>query len=193
MASNDGSNAVVAAIAALAAERRYDTMGPLGLGPRYNPTVSTVSLTITRPADTNAYAANDSFSNSTSAPLTGGYQLLNMARAPGGSGTITDAIFTMSASTALQGELWLFDQPVTTINDNSAFAISDAEAQTIVGVIPFNCVDTTSNNAISYVTNIGIGYTCIAPMTDLRCLVKIMNAPTPASAEVLSIRLKVVN
>ncbi len=184
---------VVGAIQDQTAEYRYLTSGPFGLGPNYNPQIKTVGFTITRPADSNAYAANDAFSNSTSAPLTGGYPLISVARAPGGSGTITDAIFSTSASMALQGELWIFDQPVTNVNDNAAFAISDAEALTLVGVIPFNCVDTTSNNAISYVTNIGVGYNCVGTSTNLYCLVKVINAPTPGSAEILGVRLKVMN
>ncbi len=184
---------IIDAITTQTAEMRYLTRGPLNRDPTYNPTVATVSTSFARPADSNAYAANDTWSNSTSAPLTGGYMLVNMARAPGGSGTITDAIFSTSASTALQGELWIFDSPVTNVADNSAFAISDAEALTLVAVIPFNCVDTTSNNAVSYVTNIGIGYSCVGASQNLYCMVKVMNAPTPGSAEVLGIRLKVMN
>jgi hypothetical protein len=194
MAAQDAlMQGIIDAINKQTVDINYPVVGPLGTGPNYNPTVKTVSLSITRPADSNAYAANDAFSNSTSAPLTGGYQFLNMARSPGGSGTITDAIFSMSTANSLQGELWLFDQPVTNINDNAAFAISDAEALTLVAVIPFNCTDTTSNNAISYVTNIGIGFTCVGASSTLYGLVKVMNAPTPASADVLGIRLKVVN
>lgn len=193
MASNDELLAIVAAIDRQTDDFRYMMMGPLNQFPIYNPTVATRSISITRPADSNAYAANDAFSNSTSAPTTGGYQFVNMARAPGGSGTITDAIFSMSTANSLQGELWLFDQPVTNIADNAAFAISDAEALTLVGVIPFNCTDTTSNNAISYVTNIGIGYTCVGAAPILWGLVKVINAPTPSSADVLGIRLKVMN
>ncbi len=183
---------VIDAITAQTAEIRYMTLGPLGVSPGYNPTVRTVGFTITRPADSSAYTANDAFSNSTSAPLAGGYPLYNMARAPGGSGTITDAIFSTSIAMALQGELWIFDQPVTNINDNAAFTVPDSEVLNLVGIIPFNTVDTTAANAVSYVTNIGIGYTCVGPMTDLRCLVKVINAPTPGSAEILGVRLKVM-
>ncbi len=194
MAAQDAlMQGIIDAINNQTADLRYMTLGPLGNGPFFNPTVATVSLTITRPADTNAYTANDAFANSTSAPENGGYTLRNMARVPGGSGTITDAEFSTSASMALQGELWIFDQPVTQTNDNGALSVSDSDILNLVGVIPFNCVDTNSANAISYVTNIGIGFTTIAPSQNLRCLVKVMNAPTPGSAEVLSIRLKVMN
>lgn len=153
---------------------------------------STISTTITRPTDTNAYTANDAFANSTSAPTVGGFTLTGMARESGVTGEIMDAVFSMSAGTALQGELWLFDQAVTAINDNAAFSVSDSDILNLVGIIPFNCTDTTAANSVSYVTGIGIGYTCVGT-ANLRCLVKVMNAPTPGNAEVLSIRLKVRN
>lgn len=154
--------------------------------------VQTISSSVTRPSDTNAYAANDALSSSTSAPTVGGGTLTGMARASGGPGKILDAVFSMSAGSALQGELWIFDQAVTAINDNAAFSVSDSDILNLVGIIPFNCVDTTAANAASYVTNIGIGYTCVGS-ANLRYLVKVMAAVTPASAEVLSIRLHVDN
>ncbi len=154
--------------------------------------VSTLDATVTRPTDTNAYAANDAWANSTSAPTTGGFSLTSAASSLGGSGKITDAIISASAGTALQGEIWLFDQAVTAINDNAAFTISDAEALTLVGIIPFNCVVTTAANSVSYVTTIDIRFTCVGT-ANLRFLVKVLNAPTPGNAEVLGIRLHVEN
>lgn len=156
------------------------------------PAVSTVSTTITRPSDTNAYAANDAFSNSTSAPTSGGFTFTSACRASGGYGTITDAVVSASAGTAYQGELWIYDQAATNINDNSAFTSSDSDVQNLVGVIPFQTTDTTAANAISYVTGLNIGYTCVGTV-NLRFLVKIMAAVTPASAEVLAVRIKVQN
>ncbi len=183
---------IIDAIGNQTADLRYTLAGPLNAPISYNPNVATISMSFARTADTNAYTANDAWANSTSAPVNGGFTLVGMARTVGGSGTITDAEFSTSAATALQGELWLFDQAVTATNDNAALSVSDADILNLVGVIPFNCVDTNSANAISYVTNIGIGYTCVGS-ANLRFLVKVMNAPTPGSAEVLSIRLKVMN
>jgi hypothetical protein len=154
--------------------------------------ISTISTSIVRPSDANAYTANDALADSTSAPTTGGFTLSGMARRSGGGGLIRDAVFSMSAATALQAEIWLFDQAITAVNDNAAFSLSDSDVLNLVGVIPFNCTDITALNAISYVTGLDIGYTCVGS-ANLRYLVKVINAPTPASAEVLSIRLKVEN
>lgn len=152
----------------------------------------TVSTDVTRPADTTAYAANDALSDSTSAPTSGGFTFTSAARKSGGSGIITDAIITTSAdaATLLQGEIWIFDTSVTNINDNSAFAVSDTEIKTYVGKIPFTMED-AGNNGAAHVTNLSIGFTCVGS-ANLRFLVKVKNAYTPASGEVLTTRLKII-
>lgn len=152
----------------------------------------TVSTDITRPADTTAYAANDAWSDSTSAPTSGGYTFTSAARVSGGSGIITDAIITTSndAGTLLQGEIWLFDTSVTNINDNTAFAVSDAEIKTFVGKIPFLLEDAGNNGSFS-AQNLNIGFTCVGT-ANLRYLVRVKNAYTPASGEVLTVRLKII-
>ncbi len=157
------------------------------------PVVTTLTASITRPADSNAYAANDAYAQSTSAPLTGGYMLLGAARTLGGSGKITDAIVVASAATAYVGELWLFNTRVTAIADNAAFTITDAEALTLVGIIPFSTSDTTAANAVSYITGLDYRYTCAANDTSLYFLVKVMGVVTPGSAEILSVAIKVEN
>jgi hypothetical protein len=152
----------------------------------------TCSTDVTRPADTTAYAANDALSNSTSAPTSGGFTWTSAARVSGGSGIITDAMICTSADagTLLQGEIFIFNQAVTNINDNAAFAISDAEAKTCIGKIPFTLED-IGNNGWFHATNLNIGFTCVGT-ADLRFLVRVKNAYTPASAEVLTFVVKIL-
>lgn len=154
----------------------------------------TVSAMITRPADTTAYASGDAFANSTSAPTAGGFTLTSVARASGGSGIILGAVISMSGPNAgapINGELWIFDQAVTAINDNAAFAISDAEAQTLVALIPFTANRSGGNNAVAFIPNIMAGFTCIGS-ANLRFLVKVVAAYTPASGEVMSVRAMIL-
>jgi hypothetical protein len=160
--------------------------------PTVGPGFVTVSTDVTRPADTTAYAANDAWSDSTSAPTSGGFTFTSAARASGGSGIITDAIITTSAdaATLLQGEIWIFDTSVTNINDNSAFAVSDAEIKTCVGKIPFTLED-AGNNGFAHILGLNIGFTAVGS-ANLRFLVKVINAYTPVSAEVLTVRLKIL-
>lgn len=160
------------------------TTNPL---PVLSPTgVFTCSTDVTRPADTTAYAANDALSNSTSAPTSGGFTFSNAARASGGSGIILGATFATSndPGTALQGELFIFDQSVTNINDNSAFAVSDSEIKTCVAKIPFVLED-VGNNDFFNAQGLYIPFTC-SGSADLRFLVRVKNAYTPANAEVLT-------
>ncbi len=152
----------------------------------------TVTTQVTRPSDTNVYAAEDTLANSTSAPTSGGFTLTSCARASGGTGVITDAVIGMStnAGTSLQGEVWLFDTSVTEVNDNAAFSISDADRDKLVGIIPFTTNQSGSLNASACVTGLNIGFTCVGS-ANLRFLVKVKNAYTPASAEVFTVRLKI--
>ena len=155
--------------------------------PRLDP--FTVDLQITRPANTTTYAVNDALADTT--PTAGGFTLTGMARVSGGSGFISDAVFSFEedAATPLQGELWLFDQSVTAVTDNAAFAVSDAEARTLVGIIPFVLTD-GGNNGIHHVERVNLPYTC-SGSANLRALVRVKNAYVPTTnSSILTVRLK---
>jgi hypothetical protein len=149
-----------------------------------------VQTDITRPADTTAYAANDCLSDSTSAPTSGGFTLTSICRKSGGSVLITDVIVTTSndPATTLQGEVWLFNTAVTNINDNTAFAVSDTEIKTCVGKIPFALED-AGNNGFYHAQNLSILATA-SGSANLRFLIRVKNAYTPANAEVLTVIVK---
>lgn len=171
------------------------------LGNLIDPAVSyaaTATTTITRPADTNAYVANDTWADSTSAPTTGGFTFTSACRTSGGSGVILSVavVSSVDPATLLQGEIWIFDSAVTAVNDNAAFALSDGDALKLIpgGVIPFTLSSTTGGSGTnSYYTSgaLNIGYTC-SGSANLRYLVKVKNAYTPASAEALTVRLNAV-
>ena len=152
----------------------------------------TLSTDVTRPADTAVYAANDALSDSTTAPTSGGFTFTGAGRISGGSGIITDAIIVSSADavTLLQGEVYIFNQSATNINDNAAFAVSDAEAKTCIGRIQFTLED-IGNNGWFHAQNLSIGYTCVGT-ANLRFLVRVKNAYTPVSAEVFTFIIKCI-
>lgn len=150
----------------------------------------TASTDITRPADTAAYAAGDALANSTSGPTASGFTLTGVGIVSGGAGVITDMIITSSnPAGGLQGEIWIFDSAVTAVNDNAAFAISDAEVKTLVAVVPFTLVAGT-NNAQAAV-DVWKGYTC-SGSANLRYLVRVAVAYTPTSSEVITVRAKAI-
>lgn len=152
----------------------------------------TVSTDVTRPADTTTYANGDCWSDSTSAPTSGGFTLTGAARASGKSGIITDAIICTNndPATQMQGEIWIFDTAVTNVNDNSPLVVSDSEIKTYIGKIEFTTED-AGNNISYHARNLNIGFTCIGS-ANLRFLIKVKNAYVPASAEVLTVRLKIM-
>jgi hypothetical protein len=149
-----------------------------------------VQTNVTRPADTVAYAANDALSDSTSAPTSGGFTLSSIARASGGSVLITDVIVTSDndPATPLQGEVFLFNTSVTNVNDNTAFVVSDTEIKTCVAKIPFALED-VGNNDFYHAQNLNIVATC-SGSANLRFLIRVRNAYTPASAEVITVIVK---
>ncbi len=157
---------------------------------------ATVDVTATRMTDTTTYAANDAWANSDSAPTAGGYTLTSAARKSGGMGIITDVILSSTNDPALllQGELWIFDSAPTAINDNAAFALSDADILKLVAVIPFTLADTgaaTGANSFAVINGLNVGFTCVGT-ANLRMLVKVKNAYVPANAEVLTARFKII-
>lgn len=145
---------------------------------------------ITRPADTTAYAAGDAISNSTSAPTAGGFTLTGAGIVSGGAGIITDLVIASSKPAGgLQGEVWIFDSAVTAINDNAAFAISDAEIKTLVAVVPFTTIAGTNNSQAC--VDVWKGYVCNGS-ANLRYLVRAAAIYTPDSAEVITVRGKTI-
>lgn len=150
----------------------------------------TATTTITRPADANAYTANDAFANSTSAPTSGGFTLTGMCRASGGSGILTDATFIYSTATAVAGTVFIYDSAPTAQNDNAAWSVSDSDQLKLVGTIPFVTV-ADAVNAYHNVQNLNMGYTC-SGSANLRYMVKITTGYTPASGDTLTIRAKFI-
>jgi hypothetical protein len=149
----------------------------------------TVTTTITRPANTAAYAAADNV-GSTDA---GGYTFTNCARISGGSGIITDmhAYWIDLAATKLQGELWIMDSSFTATADNSPITLSDTEALTLVAIIPFTMFAGPSGD-MAHVQNLSIGFTTVGS-ANLRFAVVARNAATPAAnSSTLTFRLKIL-
>lgn len=147
--------------------------------------VVTRSLSITRPANTTQYAVDDVLANATVNDLV----LTNVAGTDY-SGTILDMVAISDAvpATTLQGEVWLFDKPVAQVADNAAFALSDAHATTLVSVIPFTLLAQASNS-LAVISGINVGYNCITQ--DLYALIKVKNAYTPVSGEIVTFRFKI--
>lgn len=151
-----------------------------------------VTASYTRPGDTSIYAIGDAYANSTSAPTAGGLTFTNAAKASGKGGLIKklQVVDSNGPGTPIQGELWLFRSAPTAINDNAAFALSDADALLVEAIIPFTTEVKAANNSIACIP-LEEAFVC-SGSANLRGLVRLLNAYTPANAETLSFSLDIL-
>jgi len=157
-----------------------------------------ISASFTRPADTNAYAAGDVVCNSTSAPAV--MQFLESVRVVGGSGIITKASILDYANqgTKLECELWLFTDDPAAVNDNAAFAPSDAELAYLIGVIPVvdDYVGLSGSGADGSVVIqsaiVDLPFQAAVASSTIYGVLVARNAYTPISAEVFTVRLHIL-
>ena len=101
------------------------------------PNQKLIEASFTRPADVVAYASGDVYANSTTAPVI--MTFAGAGRTAGAGGRILGATLIHGAAqtTKLSADLWLFDTTVVMDNDNAPFTPTDAEADTVVAVVPF--------------------------------------------------------
>lgn len=103
-----------------------------------------------------AYATGDYMGTSTT-PQT----FTNVCRSSGGTGIISGLIVSDKIATAnVEMELWLFSATFTAPTDNAAWAISDAEATTVIGTISLSTLNwkASSNNQVYCDTGINIPF-----------------------------------
>jgi len=142
-------------------------------------------VSVTRPANTTAYAANDAWSSSTSSPAN--IEFTSMAKSAGKGGVLMTAMVSSSKASSLQFEVQLFDSAPTQVNDNSAFTVSDTDQLKKVGTFQgtLQAAGSSPNSEVTIALN--LAYVCAA--TSLFAMVRVLSAYTPDNAEVLSIRL----
>ena len=74
------------------------------------------------------------------------------------SGVIESALYFDLDDEGLQVDLWLFNAAPAAQTDNSAFALTDAELQTVIGVISFTSFSDAANGQFSARNGMGLGY-----------------------------------
>jgi hypothetical protein len=152
-----------------------------------------VSGSITRPANTTAYASGDAVSDATgNAHFTFQRPLRNGTR-----GEVVAARITSSAggvATALDAELWLFHTDVAAVADNAAWTLTDAEAVTRIGVVEFPTADwrlNANNCGCDVYPNIPFVAARDGAGTEISLYGQLVarNGYTPASGEVITVEL----
>lgn len=156
-----------------------------------------VSVEKTRPADTNAYAAKDAISESTSAGTV--WTFTSIARAAGGSGYIVKANLQTDQTTNTESfRLHLFNAAPTAINDNVACSAPlYANASSYVGTIDFPAARVEGTGATAAYANATTNTSgCLLPLAfvtaadaNLYALLETPTGFTPASAQKITITL----
>ena len=144
----------------------------------------------TRPANTTAYAQNDSVSDSASAPTALTFSAAG--RSPDFSGKIINAVLVDAnggASTPGDFKLWLFDAEPTPTNDNAALSVSDADALNAIGVITFTAHHAGAASIVYAADQTYLPIPFVNATGILYGLLQADNAYTPASAGVLTVKL----
>ena len=159
-----------------------------------------ITQSLARPANTTQYAAGEVISEVTS---NNHFTFPDMANPGALSGQIDRAIITSSADGSgvllPDLELWLFDTDIAEVADNAAFAVTDAEMLTLVGVIDFPVanwkVGLSGGNSCCEGDRAGgnplpMIYKC-KTVSDFSLFGQLVtrNAYTPISGEVFSVRL----
>lgn len=158
----------------------------------------TTAVSFTRPANTTQYTAGDVVCNA--ATLVFPSAIKNM------SAVLQHAMITSSNNATAKPtlELWLFDTTVAAVADNAAFAPTDAEMLTLIGVIDFASSDfnvglsgaATNGNVMCEAKNLGIplarvpggGGEIYGQLVD-----RTAAGYVPISAEVFQIRLRILD
>jgi hypothetical protein len=153
------------------------------------------TLTMTRPNNTNVYAAGDEIADTAG---TAAQRTFACARVNNGTGVITGACLIYSNNPVVTPvlELYLFDTDPTSAGDNNAFAPTDAQLATAIGVITFPApkVGTTgtSGNLIYVSDPLSIQFAATGGTTSIFGLLVTRIGFTPiAVSETLTIRLRV--
>jgi hypothetical protein len=148
-----------------------------------------VSKSVTRPTNTDGYTANDVIGTVMA------FEGLANFREGGALIQSAALISSQNAATKLDADLLLFSSSVTAAADNAAFVPTDAQMETLVGVISFPTASgkaghagaAAAGNAFCSVANLGI-----AAPTELYGVLIARNAYAPVADEKITINLGVI-
>lgn len=101
---------------------------------------------------TTAYTAGDQVGTQ--------FTLASAARASGGTGRIASVVLTSAADIIGAYDVVFMRSSITLAADNAAFAISDADANAVLGIVQLAGAFDIGNNRIAQAHNLAIPYDC---------------------------------
>lgn len=156
---------------------------------------ASVVTSVTRPANTTAYAAGDVVAAADDSNLTF-LGVVRQGNQPAFTGQVSTVLITSSANVGTKPdmELWLFSAIPATVGDNAPFTPSDAELATLVGVVDLPQASWYEANSAS--GDSGNSCCIVQPSlvfqgssVDLYGVLVIRNAYVPVSGEVFTVKL----
>ena len=155
------------------------------------------SDTFTRPADTTAYAAHDSVSDSTSGPTA--MEFTNVVASAGATATIVSAEVLTNVTITPTLRLHLFSTGPTLCNDNSAYTMAWSDRAGYLGFVDIGPLESAGTGSdMSYAkatTNLGnlpLPFKTATGSTSIYGVLETLDVFTPASAENFEVRLYVM-
>lgn len=159
------------------------------------PRVSIVEKAITREANATAYAAGKALSSSASAPtLAADHTLADPASGIGHGGRLRTLTLTKShqSTTNADFDVYVFDQPITPLEDLADFDPTDAEMATLVHVERIAAADWRAGAAnAGVVKQMDVPFV-VGSVNALYFAIVARGNYTPASGEVFTLRAGVV-
>lgn len=148
-----------------------------------------VEVTITRPADTTAYSANDAISSSTSAPAAIIFDLATAGLEAGGSGYLVKArLISNKSDITPRIRVHLYKSAPSQVNDNSAFPLLWANRANRICYIDFPALATAgagSDAAHSLVADLRLPFKLASGETRLWAIIQTLDAFAPSSGQQL--------
>jgi len=162
--------------------------------PTGSKTVALAAATMTRPADTTAYAVGDMVANNTVAGSVTPIQFSNAVRSSGGTGVLRRLRLKKSgvSVTAASFRVHLFrSSPTAGAGDNAAFSVS-AGAANYLGKVDITCDQAFGDGAVGF-SDVSAGDIQINPSTtDIFALLEARGAYTPTSAETFNLTAEIL-
>lgn len=84
------------------------------------------------------------------------------AKVTGGTGTILAAVLLDKADVGTDYRLHIFRASVTLASDNVAWAVSDTDYESLIGIVVMPSMNDVGANRVSTLANIGLPYDCAA-------------------------------
>ncbi len=151
-----------------------------------------------RPADANAYLAQDTIAGNTTVGQGVAFLTFPLGRTLGGKGYIVKAkLMTSQAANVARHRLYLFTKQPTMVADNGPYLLLYADRSINIGHIDFPaCYTSDGTNgtaavslAVPGVANLPLEYECDPASVNLYGILSTLDAFTPASAQTYNITL----